>query len=73
MEYFLFKEIFGFFSGVLVFLVWIMGTFVVGWLAAEKGRNGALWFLGALLMSPFFMAICLAAAGEPPKKEPGSQ
>ena len=73
IEYFLLKEILAFFFGVFVFLVWIMGTFVVGSLAGEKGRSGLLWFLGALLMSPIFMAVCLAAAGEPPKKEPGSQ
>lgn len=46
--------------------VWVAGAFVTAWVASEKDRSPAAWFLIAFLLSPL---LALVALGAVPRRE----
>lgn len=46
---------------LLVIVLWIGLAIAVGEVANRKGRSAALWFVGALLLSPLLAVLFLAA------------
>lgn len=50
-------------------VVWLGGSLLVGWTAAERKRSSGSWCVLAVLFSPLLAAICLNAV--PPKSENG--
>jgi len=43
-------------------LIWLASAcFVVAYVAEQKARSGAAWFFVALLFTPVFATLCLAA------------
>ena len=52
-----------------IIAVWLLASGLVGWIATTKGKNGATWFLLALLISPLIMGIIIAIT-EPEAKGP---
>jgi uncharacterized membrane protein HdeD (DUF308 family) len=50
--------------GLLLLLTiggWVLASAVVAYVAIEKGRSGIGWLLVALVLSPLFAVLCLAA------------
>jgi len=44
-------------------LAWfyVVSTFLVGWVAAQKGRSGVGWFMLSLVLSPVLCLLALVA------------
>jgi hypothetical protein len=40
---------------------WVLASAMIAYVAIEKGRSGPAWFLVALVLSPLFAVLCLAA------------
>ena len=40
---------------------WVLASAVVAYVAIEKGRSGIAWLVVALVLSPLFAVLCLAA------------
>jgi hypothetical protein len=41
-------------------VIWVGGAVLTGWVAMQNHRNGAVWFVIALLVSPFLGLLALA-------------
>jgi hypothetical protein len=61
-----------------LFLFWIVGAFIVGVIATNKGRSGFGWFLLSLIVSPILTGILVlvmaskVAGAAAPKLEDGT-
>ena len=53
---------------ILLILVWLPLCALVAWLASQKGRSGAGFFLLALFLSPLIGLLAVIAV---PRREPG--
>ena len=49
--------------GMLIFIFWLLFSFLVGAYAQHRGRSGGGWGLLALLLSPLIVFIILLAIG----------
>jgi hypothetical protein len=56
----------GFVAGLWLVGMWVGGAFVTAWVANEKDRSPAAWFLIAFLLSPL---LALVALGAVPRRE----
>jgi hypothetical protein len=43
----------------MIVVGWLLGSSLIGWLAASRGRNPGGWFFLALLISPLLSAVFL--------------
>ena len=51
-------------NGMLAFLVfWLAGSSAIGVLADDKGRNGFVWFVLTLFLTPLITGFALATMG----------
>jgi hypothetical protein len=41
-------------------VIWIGGAVLTGWVAVQNHRSGLMWFVIALLVSPFLGLLALA-------------
>jgi hypothetical protein len=57
----------GVFTGAWLIWLWVGGAVVTAWVATEKDRSPAAWFVIAVLLSPL---LALVALGAVPRKEP---
>jgi hypothetical protein len=56
----------GFVAGIWLVGMWVGGAFVTAWVANEKDRSPAAWFLLAFFLSPLLALVALGAA---PRRE----
>jgi hypothetical protein len=56
----------GFVAGIWLVGMWVGGAFVTAWVANEKDRSPAAWFLIAFVLSPL---LALVALGAVPRRE----
>lgn len=48
----------------MIFLLWIIGSIFVGIFADRYGRNGVIWFLISLLLSPLLSVLIILLIGK---------